>query len=61
MNSTPIIQRAFELAASGTFRNPSQVRHALVKEGYTQSDTFALEGKATRAQLLARCKGTFVE
>lgn len=57
----PIIERAFELAASGRFRIPSQVRTALLKEGYTQSDVYTLEGKATAAQLKARCMGTFVE
>lgn len=61
LNRKPIINRAFELAASGEFKRPSHVRAALLKEGYTQSDTFALEGKATAAQLRARCLGTFVE
>lgn len=60
-NRKPIIERAFELAASGKFRIPSQVRAALLKEGYTQSDVFTLEGRATAAQLRARCLGTYVE
>lgn len=61
LNRKPIIERAFELAESGKFRIPSQVRAALVKEGYTQSDTYTLEGKATAAQLKARCMGAFVD
>jgi hypothetical protein len=61
LNRKPIIVRAFELAASGDFSRPSQVRAALLKEGYTQSDTYTLQGKATAAQIRARCMGTFVE
>lgn len=61
LSKRPIIERAFELAASGKFKAPGQVRAALLKEGYTQSDVFTLEGKATAAQLRARCMGTFVE
>ncbi len=57
----PIIERAFELADSGQFRIPSHVRKALLKEGYTQSDIFTLEGKATAAQLRARCLSAFVK
>ena len=55
LNRKPILERAFELAASGQFRIPSQVRKALLKEGYTQSDVFTLGGKATTAQIRARC------
>ncbi|MET4682681.1 hypothetical protein [Brevundimonas faecalis] len=51
----PIIERAFELAASGQFRIPSDVRKTLFKEGYTQSDVFTLEGRATWAQLRKLC------
>ncbi|MET4685152.1 hypothetical protein [Brevundimonas faecalis] len=51
----PIIERAFELASSGRFRIPSDVHKALLKEGYTQSDAFTLEGRATWAQLRERC------
>lgn len=50
-----VIERAFELAESGRFRIPSEVRRALLKEGYTQSDVFGLEGKATWQQLRERC------
>lgn len=59
LNRKPILERAFELAASGQFRIPSHVRKALLKEGYTQSDVFTLEGKATAAQLRERCTGSF--
>ena len=51
----PIMERAFELAASGKFRVPSEVCKALLEEGYTQSDVFTLGGKATTAQIRARC------
>lgn len=60
MTQTPVVQRAFELADSGRFRIPSEVRRALVREGYTQSDVFGLEGKATWRQLRDRC-GNAVE
>jgi len=60
MTLTPVVQRAFELADSGRFRIPSEVRRALVREGYTQSDVFGLEGKATWSQLRDRC-GNAVE
>lgn len=52
---TPAIERAFELADSGKFRIPSAVRTAMIAEGYTQSDVFTLEGRATWAQLRNRC------
>lgn len=55
MLQTPVIQRAFELADSGRFRIPSEVRRALVSEGYTQSDVFGIEGRATWRQLRERC------
>lgn len=50
-----IVERAFELAATGQYRVPSEVRKALFKEGYTQSDAFTLEGRATWAKLRAIC------
>jgi hypothetical protein len=55
MNQKPVIERAFELADSGRFRIPSEVRKALFHEGYTRSDLFGLEGKATWSQLRDRC------
>lgn len=54
MSQTPVVQRAFGLG-SGRCRIPSEVRRALLSEGYTQSDVFGLEGKATWAQLRLRC------
>ncbi len=51
----PVLERAFELARSGQFRIPSQVRSALVVEGYAQSDIFQLEGRAAWAQLRRLC------
>lgn len=55
MFQTPVVQRALELADSGRFRIPSEVRRALVNEGYSQSDAFGIEGKATWALLRERC------
>ncbi len=55
MRQTSVIERALELADSGNFRVPSEVRRALLREGYTQSDVFGLEGKATWSQLRDRC------
>lgn len=51
MHKKPVIERAFELAESGSFRIPSDVRKALVRERYTQSEIYGLEGKATWRQL----------
>lgn len=51
----PTIERAFELAESGVFRIPSEIKRALLAEGYTQSDTYTLDGKLTRTQLRALC------
>ncbi len=49
------IERAFELADSGRFVIPSAIRKAMISEGYTQSDVFTLEGRATWTQLRRRC------
>lgn len=49
------IERAFELADSGRFAIPSAIRRAMISEGYTQSDVFTLEGRATWTQLRRRC------
>ena len=57
MVQTPVVQRAFELADSGRFRIPSEVRKALLQEGYRQSDVAGLEGKATWRQLRDKCAG----
>lgn len=50
----PVIEEAFQLARSGRYRLPSEVREAL-GERYTQAELFQLEGKATWAQLRALC------
>lgn len=55
MPQTPVVERAFELADSGRFRLPSEVLKALLREGYTQSDVFGLEGRSTWSQLRERC------
>jgi hypothetical protein len=55
VHKKPVIERAFELAESGSFRIPSDVRKALVRERYTQSEIYGLEGKATWRQLREKC------
>lgn len=50
----PVIEEAFQLARSGRYRLPSEVREAL-GERYTQAELFQLEGKATWAQLRTLC------
>ncbi|MGO4410055.1 MULTISPECIES: hypothetical protein [unclassified Brevundimonas] len=54
-NRRPVIEEAFELARSGRYRVPSEVRRALVEKRYTQAELFQLEGKATWAQLRTLC------
>lgn len=56
LHNKPVIERAFEFADSGRCRIPSEVRKALAKDGYTQADLIALEGKAIWAQLRQRCR-----
>lgn len=51
----PVIEEAFDLARSGRYRVPSEVRQALVEKRYTQSELFQLEGRATRARMRALC------
>jgi hypothetical protein len=60
MPRKPIIDRAFELAESGQCRIPSEIKRALLAEGYTQADAYALEGKLTRSQLMARCSENWI-
>jgi len=51
--------RAFELAHSGRFRIPSEVRKALISDRYTQAELFQLEGKATWRQLRTLCSDSY--
>lgn len=51
----PIKARALELAASGRFEHPREIHKVLLREGYTQSDIFLLQGRHTATQLSARC------
>lgn len=55
MHRKPAIERALELAEGGNFRIPSEVRKALIREGYTRSEIYGLEGKATWRQLREKC------
>jgi len=59
VNRTPVIERAFELARSGRFRIPSEVRKALISDRYTQAELFQLEGKATWRQLRTICADSY--
>lgn len=40
---------------SGNFRIPGEVRKALIREGYTQSEIYGLKNKATWRQLREKC------
>jgi len=55
MTRRPVIEEAFELARSGRYRVPSEVRKALVERRYTQAELFQLEGKATWGRLRTLC------
>lgn len=59
MNRTPVIERAFELARSGRFRIPSEIRKAMITDRYTQAELFQLEGKATWRQLRTLCADSY--
>lgn len=51
----PVLERAYELANSGCFRTPGEVRAALAAEGYSPSDVFRLEERKTWARLRTVC------
>lgn len=50
----PTIERAFELARSGTCRSIAEIRSELLKEGCEDVDLH-LAGRLTREQLLDAC------
>lgn len=50
-----VLERAFELANSGRFRLPSEVRAVLAAEGYPTSEVFLLEKGATWSRLRTVC------
>lgn len=49
------LERAFELARTGRFRNKSEIGRAMREEGYTYSDLTYLEGTHLSRQLAALC------
>lgn len=51
----PVLERAYELAGSGCFRTPGEVRAALAAEGYPPSDVFRLEERKTWARIRTVC------
>lgn len=54
MNSTPIIERAFELARSGGVGSLRRLEAALKQEGYTVAEIGGhLSGRALQTQLTA--------
>lgn len=50
MSTTDTIQRAFELAATGRYRRPSEITRALSKEGFMAAEMH-LSGASIRKQL----------
>ena len=55
-----LIERAYELAASGSYGTPSAVKRALSGEGYTTTDIQTqLHGSTITAALMKRCKDSY--
>ena len=57
MQQQPIVERAFQLAASGRFANTTQLKHQLNAEGYTVFEIgTALWGQHMQTKLMATIK-----
>lgn len=55
-----LIERAYDLAASGLYANPSEVKKALSVEGYGNLDIQThLHGSTIAAALMKRCKDNY--
>jgi len=54
MNQPPLIERAFELARSGTFQSVSDIEAALTADGYASVQSH-LAGPALRRDLRQLC------
>ena len=55
-----LIERAYELAATGLYANPSHVKKALSAEGYGNLDIQThLHGPTITAALMKRCKDNY--
>jgi len=55
-----LIERAYDLAASGTYATPADVKRALSLEGYSNIDIQThLHGSTISAALMKRCKDNY--
>jgi len=55
-----LIERAYDLAASGTYANLADVKRALYLEGYSNIDIQThLHGSTISAALMKRCKDNY--
>jgi hypothetical protein len=54
MSNQRFLERAFQLAESGTVENVTAIREALVRQGYTHKETAQLGGTTLSKQLMAR-------
>lgn len=52
---SPVLERAFELANSGCFRTPGEVRTALAAEGYSSADIYRVEERRAWARVRTAC------
>ena len=53
----PLIERAYELAKSGSCTNVQHIRRQLSRDGYSASEIQAhLEGRTLRRELIQHCK-----
>ena len=52
-----IVERAFQLAATGDYAIPSEIAKRLADEGYLRADVASsFEGLSLKRELLARCR-----
>jgi len=55
-----LIERAYELAATGLYANPSHVKKALSAEGYTGLEIQTqLHGSSITTALMQRCRHSY--
>jgi hypothetical protein len=58
--SPPMIERAFEVAQSGTVANLDQLERALKKEGYNGLGTHVRSSPTLNRQLRTMCKDAWI-
>lgn len=56
MSNHSLLERAFDLAGSGSVSSIERIRRKLVEEGYTYAEVSQLCGKGLAQQLLERVK-----